>query len=240
MRSCKPLGLPVILIVAWAGISSGPVFAQGPASRTSQDPLLDTLNGDFRAEYQQALTATLAQAGPVIPEEGDNLILVHGGRTSVNIKPVGYHELKAVAHIPLALFVMLSFPPEQNLSVGRRQRLEDYSELMMSAYATLPRRHFTAEQLPRQKEIFQASFELVDEVLAKGQLNPQRLESFTRRTAPLLLANVEDATALEMRALYATTADWKKLLTPAEWKSLHVVMIGPHMPRDGECSIQFF
>jgi hypothetical protein len=111
---------------------------------------------------------------------------------------------------------------------------------MKRAYATLPQRHFTDDQLERQKEIFMASFELLDEVLAKGRLNPQRLESFTRKTAPLLLANVEDATALEMRALYATTADWKKLLTPAEWKALHIVMIGPHMPRDGECSIQFF
>ena len=79
-----------------------------------------------------------------------------------------------------------------------------------------------------------------DEVLAKGQAEPARTGELYAPDGPLLLANVEDATALEMRALYATTADWKKQLTPAEWKALHVVMIGPHMPRDGECSIQFF
>lgn len=43
-----------------------------------------------------------------------------------------------------------------------------------------------------------------------------------------------------MRELYATAAAWRKRLTPAEWNALHVVMIGPHMPREQECSIQFF
>ncbi len=51
---------------------------------------------------------------------------------------------------------------------------------------------------------------------------------------------VSDATALEMRELYATAAAWRKQLAPAEWNALHLVMIGPHMPREQECSIQFF
>ena len=241
MKSFKTLSLPLILAIAFAGLSVAPVPAQDAGGEGAQDPLLDTLNSEFRAQYQQALAATLAHAGPVILEEGDSLILVRQGeRTSVQVKPLEYHELKAVAHIPLALFVMLSFPPEASLSADRRKLLEHYRELMVSASATLPGRHFTADQLPRQKQIFSASFQLLDGVLARGHVTPAALESFTRQMAPLLLANVRDATALEMRALYTTLADWRKQLTPAEWKALHVVMIGPHMPREQECSIQFF
>jgi len=231
----------LILAAAFAWLSICPLYALGPQGESAKDPLLDTLNGEFRVQYQQALAATLAQAGPLILEEGDSLILVHHGeRTRVLVKPVEYHELKAVAHVPLALFVMLSFPKQASLSAARRKSLEDYRELMEKARATLPGRHFTPEQLSRQQKIFSASFELLDEVLASGQVNPEKLASFARQCGPLLLANVMDATEIEMRDLYATAAAWRKQLTPVEWNALHVVMIGPHMPREQECSIQFF
>jgi hypothetical protein len=231
----------LIMAGVFMGMNLVPLHAQSAGSESAKDPLLDTLNNEFRVQYRQALAATLAQAGPVIVEEGDNLILIHNGeRASVLVKPVEYHELKAVAHIPLALFIMLSFPQEANLSSDRLQRLRHYRELMEKARATLPARHFTSEQLARQQKIFRASLELLDEVLADGHVNAQRLGGFTREIGPLLLANVADATAMEMRDLYATAAAWQKQLTPAEWNALHMVMIGPHMPRDQECSIQFF
>jgi len=241
MRTPKRWALFLILAPLFALSNRAPVFAQEPAAASAQDPLLDTLNGEFRTEYQQALAATLAQPGPMILEEGDNLILVRNGeRTSVNIKPAGYHELKAVAHIPLALYVMLSFPPETTISADRRERLQHYHDLMISAYESLPRRHFTPVQLQRQKMIFNAGLELLRRALGTGEVSAAALKIFTRTVSPILLSNVADATALEMRELYATTAAWKKQLTPAEWNSLHVVMMGPHMPRDQECSIQFF
>ena len=113
MHCFRKSGSRLILVAAFAWLSICPLYAQGPNGESAKDPLLDTLNGEFRAQYRQALAATLAQAGPLILEEGDDLILVrHGERTRVLVKPVEYHELKAVAHIPLALFVMLSFPQE--------------------------------------------------------------------------------------------------------------------------------
>lgn len=240
MQDCRKSVLPLILFVA-LGLSVGPLRAQGPHDENAKDPLLDTLNNEFLEQYRQALAATLAQGGPVILEEGNDLILVHKGkRTRVPVKPVEYHELKAVAHIPLALFVLLSFPQEASLSSDRLQRLRHYRELMAIAYEGLSGRHFTADQLGRQKKIFSASFELLDGVLAHGQVDPLTLGNFTRHIGPLLLANVSDATALEMRNLYQTAAAWQKQLTPAEWNALHVVIIGPHMPRDQECSLQFF
>lgn len=241
MHRLRKSGFRLILAAAFAWLSLCPLYAQGANGESAWDPLLDTLNGEFRTQYQQALAATLAQAGPLILEEGDNLILVlHGERKIVLVKPVEYHELKAVAHIPLALFVMLSFPRQASLSAARRDDLQSYRELMEKALATLPARHFTPEQLPREQKIFSVSFTLLDNVLASGQVNQEKLAGFARQSGPLLLANVTDATQIEMRELYAAAAAWQKLLTPEEWNALHVVMIGPHMPREQECSIQFF
>jgi hypothetical protein len=241
MQGLKRSGWVLILIAALAGLSGAPLHAQSPSGERAEDPLLDTLNNEFLMQYRQALAAALAATGPVILEEGDDLILVrNGARTKAHVKPVEYHELKAVAHIPLALFVMLSFPPGANLSADRLQCLRHYRELIEKARATLPSRHFTPEQTSRQQEIFRQSFALLDDVLASGQVNPDKLSSFTRQVGPLLLANVREATAAEMRELYSTAAAWRKQLSPTEWNALHVVMIGPHMPRDQECSIQFF
>lgn len=241
MLGFKKSGLPLILATAWFWLSAALLYAQGPLGESAKDPLLETINNEFRVQYRQALAATLAQAGPVILEEGDHLILIRKGeRSSVLVKPLEYHELKAVAHIPLALFVMLSFPQEENLTAGRRENIRRYRELMEKARATLPGRHFTPEQLSRQQKIFSASFELVDDVLAKGEVKPQKLASFARQIGPLLLANVADAAAVEMRELYTAVASWREQLSPSEWDALHVVMIGPHMPREQEISIQFF
>jgi len=241
MDTCKKAGLGFALVIVLIALTAPTVRAKRAEEDAAEDPLLDGLNGEFRAQYQQALAETAAVAGPVILEEGDDLVLVrHGVRTTARVKPVTYHELKAVAHIPLALFVIMSYPADTNLSAGRVQSLRHYRRLMESAYQSLASRHFTAEQLQRQKEIFSASFKLLDGVLAQGHVNLQTLENFTRQIGPLLLANVAEATAVEMSALYVTAAAWKKELTPADWSALHFVMIGPHMPREQECSVQFF
>ena len=241
MQGFKKTGCVLILFAAIAGLGNAPLHAQNAGGEKPEDPLLDTLNNEFMMQYRQALAAALAGTGPVILEEGDDLILVrNGSRTKVTVKPVEYHELKAVAHIPLALFVMLSFPPAANLPAERLQSLRHYRELMEKAQTTLSWRHFTPEQITREQQIFGESFELLDNVLASGQVNSAKVSSFAGKVAPLLLANVREATAAEMRELYSTAAAWRKQLTPAEWKALHVVMIGPHMPRDQECSIQFF
>lgn len=241
MGHYRNLGITLLLTIVTTCLSVTPLRAQAGTEAKAEDPLLDTLNGEFRTQYQQALVAALAQVGPVILEEGDNLILVHNGeRTSVLVKPVEYHELKAVAHIPLALFVMLSFPQEASLSPSRLENLRSYRELMEKARETLAMRHFTPEQYVRQKDIFDSSFQLLDEALAHGGVDSAKLAAFTHQLGPLLLANVADATAAEMRALYATAAAWRKSLTASEWAALHFVMIGPHMPREQECSMQFF
>jgi len=141
MNTLTKAGLAIALVAATILVCSVPLGAQEAQSGSAKDPLLDSLNGEFRTQYQQALAGTLAHAGPVILEEGDDLILVrHGMRTTVRVKPVAYHELKAVAHVPLALFVMLAFPPQTHLPADHLERLRHYRELMQSASSKTPRR----------------------------------------------------------------------------------------------------
>jgi hypothetical protein len=241
MRSPLRIFVHLGLAAAFAAVVSVRLGAQVTQSGRTQDLLLETLNGEFIAQYQAAQAESLAQVGPVILEEGNDCILIRKGeRARVEVKPVEYHELKTVAHIPLALYVMLSFPREESLSATRTERLRHYRELMIDARRTLPSRHFTPEQIERQHKIFTASLELLEGVLSAGRVDRESLSCFARDVSPLLLANVRDAAAVELERLYAAAAAWRKELSPAEWNALHVIMIGPHMPREREISMQFF
>lgn len=201
---------------------------------------LTALNNDFRAEYGQAKTEALAQAGPLILSEGDNLVfLQRGGRQEAVVKPPIYHALKAVAHIPLALEVMLAFAPTP-LGTERLARLERYRDLLEKAQSSLPGAGFTPQQLARQKQIVNASRSLLEKVIAAKSVDEIEVRMFTHSMAPLLWANVNEATTAEMERLYAQMAKWRHEMTPQEWRTFHVVIIGPHMPREQEVSYQYF
>jgi hypothetical protein len=83
----------------------------GPGPAVVQDPL-EQLNAAFRGAYARAKAESLARIGPVLMVAGDQLLL---SRNQVKvaeelIRPALYHRLKAVAHVPLALQVLLAGP----------------------------------------------------------------------------------------------------------------------------------
>ena len=73
-------------------------------SQSEIDPLV-TFNNAFRAEYGRARAQALSKIGPLILIEGANAVLVQNGtRTEAEILLPIYQALKAVAHIPFAVF----------------------------------------------------------------------------------------------------------------------------------------
>jgi hypothetical protein len=57
---------------------------------------------------------------------------------------------------------------------------------------------------------------------------------------PVLLENVDEAARVELDALHSHVSEWRHQMTPEEWKALHVVVMGAHMPRDEEITMQYF
>jgi len=66
---------------------------------------------------------------PVMLMEGDELVLLHQGRRSTaQVVPEKYHTLKAIAHIPLAIYVMLLPVREGSLGDELVDSLAQYQE----------------------------------------------------------------------------------------------------------------
>ena len=211
-----------------------------PAPQNQTDPLV-TLNNAFRGEYSRAKTEALSRVGPFIIVEGAKAVLVRNGkRTESEIQPLVYQALKAIAHIPFAVFLMFDQSDFGPLADERITELRDYRKLIVDAKSSLGDRGFSETQLQRQQKIIDDSLAFLDVAIENRQVQKTELDEFARQMAPVLLENVDEAARVELDALHSNVTEWRHRMTPDEWKALHVVVMVAHMPRDEELTVQYF
>src|SRR4029453_2754543 len=202
---------------------------------------LVTLNNAFRAEYSRARAQALSKISPLIIIEGANAVLVQNGtRTEAEILPPIFQALKAVAHIPFAVFLMFDQSDFQPLSDARVSELRDYRRLIVDARDSLPTRGFSDAQLQRQQEIVEESLVFLDGAIEKRPVTKEQLDDFARKMSPILLENVDEATRAELDTLHSHVMEWRHKLSQDEWQKLHVLIMSAHMPRDREVTVQYF
>jgi hypothetical protein len=203
-------------------------------------PGLTALNDAFRAAYAEARGRVLAAAGPTLLVNGDTFTLIHGSkREAANVGTAIYDPVKTIAHLPLAIYVSLT-PGDGAVDPARLKTLAGLRELAPGAVSALDSLKLPAATLARQKRIVAGSLAFLDTVTASGACARKDLLAFSRRMAPLLMENVGDATRAQLDATHAQVSLWRKELTPREWSDLHVVIIGPHMPREDLVVTQYF
>jgi hypothetical protein len=220
---------PTILLLLLASLAP----AQTPEPLTA-------LNNAFRAAYADAKARVLAASSPTLIVSGDILTLLRDGRrVEANVGTAAYDPLKTIAHIPLAVYVTLT-PGDGPIPDDRLTTLKTLRDLIPPAQASLATLHFSTATLARQKQIVSASLAFLDDVAAKRTFRRASLTAYTRSMAPLVLHNVEEATRAQLDALHAQVSKWRRALTDDEWSRLHVLIVGPHMPREDLVVTQYF
>lgn len=212
---------------------------QRPPSKPA-DPLV-ALNDRFHDAYRRARLDRLAKSGPVVIVGFNSLALIRqGSRSEVPFPPAIYHKLKEVSHVPLMTFVLLSETEGSPLDPVRQIEVTHALDLVIVALEAIDRSGFPASVLDRQREILTITREYLVRVLTAGKAPREGLEAFARRTAPLMLANADDAAFAHLTRLNGQMETWRAELTPDEWRSLHVVVMSVHMARDREIAMQYF
>jgi hypothetical protein len=233
------LGLVLSAMLARRDAAPGGVTAFGVGDK-AKDPLLE-LNARFRAAYAAARKDLLAQQGPIIIADGDNLILLcRGQRTEVNVTPASYHVVKAVSHIPLAIHVLLVSAGEGALAEERLKELHACRDQMDKAAKSLADRGLPEDILKVQLEVIQESAKFLDDVLADKKVKAQTRLAFTRKLGPLLLKSAGHAARVQLGGMHKQVMAWKATLTDAEWKQLRVLIPGSALPRQGNLRTQYF
>lgn len=204
------------------------------------DPLT-SLNEAFREAYAASRTRLLASSGPVIVVESDNLVLIHKGkRSEVKVAPDLYHTVKAISHVPLALYVMLLPFEGQALKTESIEALATYRDRIVKAEAALKDRELSAESLLRQREIIQSSLRFIATTLDKKQVTTDELRKFTHDLGDKLLANAREAAQAQLDGLDKQMKIWRAELADEEWKKLRVVVMGSALPRSSNLAVQYF
>jgi hypothetical protein len=232
----------VILVVALACAAVGQAPAPPQVQTAPAADPLTTLNDAFHAAYLRTKEANLDRGGPVILMEGDNVVLRRGGtRREVPYTPAIYHVLKAVAHVPLALDVILTpHAGEATLNDAVLGELREYRGLMSSAEPGLASHGLDAEQLERQKKILAECRGFLDSVVQARRCPAEERVPFARRMTPLVMKNVGEAARAELDALHARVTAWRQEMSAEEWKALKVVILGSALPRRQNTATQYF
>jgi hypothetical protein len=223
-------------------ISAAAVPAQTmPAPADPVQPAaLTALNNAFRAAYADARSRVLASRGPTLIVNGDRFVLLRDGRrVEANVGAPVYDPVKTIAHIPLAIYVTLT-PGDGAVGDDRLKTLADLRQLIPPAETSLDTLKLSAATRARQKQIVAASLAFLDDVAGSGKFVRSSLLEFTRGMTPLVMENVTEATRAQLDAIHAQVSAWRRDLSPREWDQLHVLIIGPHMPREGLVVTQYF
>lgn len=224
--------LSVTLCVAVALIAQPPARADDP---------FESLNEAFRRQHALARDREWSRRGPVILVEFDKLTLINGDdRKSAEVIPPLYNRLKTVAHAPLAVYLAVEKPENAPLDEGRRTQLKEIATRLQAVRGALEKAGFGPEVLPRQRDILDRSAGFIAEALRTGSAGPKELRDFARGVRPLVMKNVEEAAALQIRAIDAQVTLWQAASPGLEWGKLKVVITGSALPRKGNLATQYF
>ncbi len=230
----------IAVICIFAAVHSSLAAEPAKAEAPPDDPLL-RMNASFRAAHAAARKEMLSKCGPVVLLDGDNLILLRGGkRAEARGIPEIYHTLKAVAHAPVAVEVLLTPYGDGPISAERLAGLKDYREQVAKAENALEGRGLSEAQLARSTKILSKARSFLDDAIKKGSATRENVQTFTRAMSELVIEQATDAARAQLEMTHKQMKKWKADLSAEEWKALHVVIIGSAMPRKGNLAVQYF
>jgi hypothetical protein len=202
---------------------------------------LDNLNKLVRDAHTKARTIVLEKSGPIIIVDFDKLILIHKGvRIEEAAVPIIYHRLKAVAHAPMGVYLLLADVVDGPLTEAQLAALQQLREAIRAANEALTEKIFTGEQMDRQKKILTMSQDFLDGVIKAKKCTQDELVAYTRKTRPLFMLNAEEAAAVQILGYDGVVAIWKSKLTAEEWGTLRVAVMGTALPRKENLAVQYF
>lgn len=233
ISSCFRLLLILVSVSAIQDTTS--VFAQ-----SSSDPIL-RLNGAFREAYADARKATLAKSGPIILAGGDGLILIRDAqRIEGTVVSMQYHDLKTIAHVPVAVYSWLAPVHDGIIDERRGEKLRELLDRIEEVRNVIGTRIGNRRLAKHQRKMLRESTAFIQDILKRERCTREELQTFVRKVAPIIQSNLAASVKLRIDNYHSQMLAWRKSLSEAEWSALHVVVPGAATPRKDNLTVQYF
>ena len=210
-----------------------------PVGLPKVSPALDRTNEAFHRAYDESRADAETEAATVVLL-ADVVTLGRGAsRTEHPLPPTRAHEIKSIAHIPVALFTLLhgvggGAPPSK-----ARRELRLLRTATREALKTLMRDEPGAH-LSDAENVLRSSLLFIDSTLQRGLVPERDVLAFARRVGPLLTRLTDHATREQLSALHAAVEEALSPLGPQERHHLQVVVVGDHQARKRSLAVQYF
>jgi hypothetical protein len=210
-----------------------------PAPSASPLDDLDTL---FVPAYETRTAALNATNPPYVEVSGSSLFLHLHGQAPLKVPVLTdpYHHLKDVAHAPFTVYLSLVGFGNSPLTEEQRAPLSQLAAKLATAKNNLPSAGFDPTQEERQRQILEATIDVVNRALTSGVVDQDGLRQFARAMAPLMLENADEAGCFQVQATHRQMMLWKSKMTEQEWQNLRVVIKNSHQARYHNAATQYF
>lgn len=228
------------LIKGWLALTL--VLLSAPALALSNTEQLKAFNDTALSAYAAGKAEMLAKRGPVILAGADLILLAHGRETHADYTPPAYTNQKSIAHLALGTIVVLEAFLDD--PAGQAPKWRPHLEAMLAqARAMEPivgTLGLDGAGEARAKFILQRGGAFIQATLDAGTFSRAGLEGVARELAPVLLASAASAARAQIDAMHAAVQGWRAQMTPEEWSSVRVFVLGPRMPRADNLQFKYF
>ena len=228
----------ILLINFFMILLATPIYASSSSSQL--DKSLQDINSSFINAHSAARKFDLAE-GPIILYRNGQLILIKNDtKITANVIFQTYHTFKVFAHIPVAIYLMLSPQGEGPIESKNLQLLRSYYKKLEYVHKNMHQITLNSTELKKQKIILSRSIEFLKTILDNEKFNNKELISFTQGMLPFINANIENAAKNQLDAIHWQVMAWKSEMAPEYWKKLRVAIQGAVLARNGDLTKQYF
>ena len=228
----------IILVNFFMILLATPICAA--SSNSLLDKTLQDINRSFINAHSAAREFDLA-TGPVILYRNGQLVLItNDTKVTANVILPAYHTFKVFAHIPVAIYLMLSPQGGGPIDSMNLQLLRSYYKKLEYVQRNINQITLNSTDLQNQKIILSKSMQLLKTIIDNERFNIKELISFTQGMLPFISANIENAARNQLDSIHRQVMAWKSEMAPERWKKLRVAIQGAVLARDGDLTKQYF
>lgn len=201
----------------------------GNRDQQAEQYVLD-IDAAMRASYGPNIYNIGRNIFPILYAEstfdGGRYTLIKDAHSSYSYQNVDavYDQVKAICHIPLGIFSIVSAYFEYPANRQWQSALQDYRGKVQLVRDNLDRLHLVGFMLAACREILDGSLAYMQALMGNGSLSAEAFATYARALTNAIAFCQEQAARNQVDVMTGVLNGWKAMLGEEEWDKMYVVV----------------